>query len=89
MAAVDSFGGRGNSIDSPASGGEAVTAHDTNEFATVSRGIYVGGAGNVAAVMADGSVLTFVGVPAGTLLPIRCKRINSTNTTATSMVALY
>ena len=89
MAANDSFGGRGGSIDSPASGGEAVTAHDTTEFATVSRAIYVGGAGNVAAVMADGTVLTFVGVQAGTLLPIRCKRINSTNTTATSMVALY
>jgi len=89
MAANDSFGGRGGSIDAPASGGEAVTPHDSTEFATVSRGIYVGGAGNVAAVMADGTVLTFVGVAAGTLLPIRCKRINSTNTTATSMLALY
>jgi hypothetical protein len=89
MAANDSFGGRGGSIDSPASGGEAVTTHDTTEFATVSRAIYVGGAGDVAAVMADGSVLTFSAVPAGTLLPIRCKRINSTNTTATLMLALY
>jgi hypothetical protein len=89
MAANDSFGGRGGSIDSPASGGEAVTKHDTIEFATVSRAIYVGGAGDVAAVMADGSVLTFSAVPAGTLLPIRCKRINSTNTTATLMLALY
>lgn len=89
MAATDSFGGRGGSIDSPASSGEAITKHDTNDFAFVSRGIYVGGTGDVSAVMADGTVLTFSAVPAGTLLPIRCKRVNSTNTTATLMLALY
>jgi hypothetical protein len=89
MAANDSFGGRGGSIDSPASGGEVVTPDDSTEFVTVSRGIYVGGAGDVAAVMVDGTVLTFVGVQAGSLLPIRCKRVNSTNTTATDMLALY
>ena len=73
----------------PATGAEAVTAHDSNDLVAVSRGIYVGGAGNVAAVMLDGTVVTFVDVPAGTILPIRCKRINNTNTTATSMVAIY
>ena len=73
----------------PARGGEVVTKHDSNDLVKVSRGIYVGGGGDVAAVMADGTVLTFSAVPAGTLLPIRCKRINSTNTTATLMLALY
>ena len=89
MAATDTYGGRGGGIESPATGGEAVTKHDSTDFTNVSRAIYVGGAGDVAAVMADGTVLTFSAVPAGTLLPIRCKRINSTNTTATLMLALY
>jgi hypothetical protein len=30
-----------------------------------------------------------VGVPSGTLIPIRATRIRSTGTTATSIVALY
>lgn len=91
MAAQDDFPltGATSLIYGPARNGEAVTKHDANDFAKVSRGIYVGGAGDVAAVMADGTVLTFSAVPAGTLLPIRCKRINSTNTTATLMLALY
>lgn len=73
----------------PGSGAEAVTAHDSNDLTYVSRAIYVGGAGNVAAAMLDGTVVTFTAVPAGTILPIRCKRINSTNTTASSMVSIY
>jgi hypothetical protein len=75
----------------PASRGFAITPSDTVSFTLdrVSRGIYVGVAGNVVAVMLDGSVLTFVGVPAGAILPIQCTRINNTSTTATTMVALY
>ena len=93
MAATDKYGGRGGSIDSPATSGEAITKHDSTDFSFVSRGIYVGGTGDVAAVLDDGSangvVLTFSAVPAGTLLPIRARRVNSTNTTATLMLALY
>ena len=54
-------------------------------------GIYVGGAGNIALSQSDtATAVTFVGVPAGTFLPIRLKngRIMSTNTTATEIVAL-
>jgi hypothetical protein len=75
-------------LSSPATSGEVVTKDDANDFTYASRGIYVGGTGDVAAVMIDGTVLTFSAVPAGTLLPIRCKRINATNTTATLMLAL-
>jgi len=90
MAANDKTAGRA-SIDQmpPATGGEAVTPHDTNELTSVSRGLYVGVGGNVAVVMADGTPLTFVGVNAGTMLPIRVKQVKSTNTTAASIVAVY
>ena len=89
MAAVDNFASRQPELmTQPATRAEAVTKSDSVDLSYVSRGIYVGGAGDVAAVMWSGDVVTFSAVPAGTLLPIRCKRINSTNTTATLMVAV-
>lgn len=87
--AANAFIGYSSKLDSPATGGEAVTPSDSADLGYTSRGIYVGTAGNVAAVMLNGAVLTFKNVPAGTLLPIRCSRINNTNTTASDMVAIY
>lgn len=51
-------------------------------------GIYIGGAGVVALVLVDGSVVNFTCV-AGQTLRMRGRRVNSTNTTATLMNALY
>lgn len=54
------------------------------------RALWVGGAGAVAVIAAgDTSAVTLSGVPAGTVLPIKCKTVMSTNTTATLIVALY
>lgn len=90
MTADDRYPGAfGESLDGPARGAEAVTAHDSNELTYVSRAIYVGGGGNIAVRMANDSTVTFTAVPGGTVLPIRVKGINSTNTTATNMVSLY
>lgn len=50
--------------------------------------IYVGGAGVVAVVFQDDSVVNFTCV-AGQVLAVKAKRINSTNTTATLTNALY
>jgi hypothetical protein len=86
MAAVDTTQG---GIGEPASNAVAITAHDTNELANVSRAIYVGGAGNIVAVMLSGQTVTFTGVLAGTILPIRVKQVKSTSTTATALVNLY
>lgn len=66
----------------------AVTPSDTNNIRT-SRGLYVGGAGNIVVDMAYGTTITFVGVQAGTVLPLQVTRVYSTNTTATNIVALY
>lgn len=57
-------------------------------LARTSLGIYVGGAGDVSAVMLDGSVGVFKAVPAGTMLPIQANRINAAGTTATFMVSV-
>lgn len=73
----------------PAEGFAAVTPSDSANFARMARALYVGGAGNVAVVGKDAVAVTFVGVPAGTILPVECIRVNSTNTTATSIVRLW
>ena len=72
----------------PALSAAAITLSDTVGFA-LCRGVYVGGAGNIAAVMGDGTELTFSGAVAGSVLPIRVKQVKSTGTTASNLIALY
>ncbi|MFQ5786316.1 MAG: hypothetical protein ACE5H8_16040 [Alphaproteobacteria bacterium] len=60
-----------------------------SDLSTLADAVYVGGAGNLSVILADDSTaVTFVGVPAGTLLRLRVKQIRSTSTTATSIVEL-
>jgi hypothetical protein len=71
----------------------AITKSDTVNFPIgVNNGfcdaIYVGGAGIVVAIMEDGSAVSFTCV-AGQVLSVKAKRVNSTTTSATLMVALY
>lgn len=66
----------------------AITPHDSTDMASFD-GIYVGGAGNVVVVDVNGTATTFTAVPVGTILPVRGKRVNSTSTTATNLLALY
>lgn len=73
----------------PARSGQAVTPHDTNELTNVSRMLWVGGAGAMSVVLADGTTLLFSGIPAGTMLPIQAKQVRATGTTATLILALY
>jgi hypothetical protein len=72
-----------------AASASAVTASDSTVLSPVPRGLYVGGAGNVA-VRFPGSAtsVTFTAVPAGTILPIKPEKVMSTGTTATDIVAL-
>lgn len=87
---TDSFAGRNDSVTMPASSAVAVTPHDTNELTVYSRGLYVGVSGNVAVIPVNGSsAVTFVGLAAGIIHPIRAKVVLSTGTTATSIVAVY
>ncbi len=50
--------------------------------------IYAGTAGTVTVVYLDGSTQQFTTI-VGTVLPVRCKRVNLTGTAATLLVALY
>lgn len=87
-AAADRFTGVQDAFAGPYRKAEVVTKSDTVDLTNVSRALWVGGAGNVIVIMQDGTQVTFTAVAAGTLLPICISRVMSTNTTATSMVAL-
>ena len=66
----------------------AVTPSDSTVLPTT-RGLWVGVAGNVAVVMSDDqNSITFVGVPAGSILPIQVTKVLATGTTATDIIAL-
>ena len=67
----------------------AVTPSDSSVI-SVTRSLYVGGAGTVKVDMAvDGTAISFLSVAAGSLLPVQVTKVYSTGTTATSIVALY
>ena len=63
--------------------GGAVTAHDDTELSF--NALYVGGAGDVSVDLEDGQVLVFIGVLAGSILPVTGNRVNAA-TTATNIV---
>lgn len=66
-----------------------ITTSDTVDLPTVTDALWVGGVGNVVAVREDGQAITVLAVAAGTLLPLKVRRVNATSTTATNILALY
>lgn len=66
----------------------AVTPADT-DLTSPFRALYIGVTGNVSLRLVNDTVdVVFVGVPAGSILPFGVIRVNSTNTTASSIVGL-
>ena len=64
----------------------------------ITRGVYVGSGGDLSVEMAgednaggrmEDPTVVFVAVPSGTLLPIHITRVNSTDTSASSLVAVW
>lgn len=68
--------------------GAAVTPSDSADLSDVTRGIYVGGAGDLTVAM-SGTNVTISGVTSGTFLPIRATRVLATGTTATKITAFW
>jgi hypothetical protein len=77
-------------LESPAWTAVAVTPNDSADLARVAtRGLYIGGDGNLSVVMSGGGTVAFTGLLGGTILPVRVDRVRSTGTTAQDIVALY
>lgn len=67
----------------------AITPSDATNFTDgACHAIYVGGAGNITAIV-NGTAVLFAGAVVGSVLKIRATRVNATGTAATNLVALY
>jgi hypothetical protein len=89
---ADPFKKVASDIDSPARNAEAVTPSDSADLPTVARGLYTGAGGNIAVYMEgddSNTSVAFASAAAGITLPIRVRRVLSTGTTATGIVALW
>ena len=75
--------------DAPPTDAQSVGGGADVDLKTVTRAIYVGGAGNVKVQMLSGVDVTFTAVPVGTYLPIRVKKIYATGTSASAILALF
>lgn len=76
-----------NSNDNPSGRWEPVTKSDST-ILDLPRALYVGTAGNVVVQGVDDTTRTFVNVPAGSILPIRPKRVMAA-TTAADILAMF
>lgn len=72
----------------PAVRAAPITPSDSVEY-ELADALYVGAAGDATVLMEDGATVTLVGLAAGTVYPIRTRRVNATGLTAASLVALY
>lgn len=71
----------------PAMQAKAVTKSDTTTIGGC-RALYIGTAGDLTVDTAGQTDIAFVGVPAGTILPLAVLRVKAA-TTASDIVALY
>ena len=76
----------------------AVTPSDTADIPSVSTQdgtgnngcvLYVGGDGDIKVTTAGGDEVTFVGLSAGTFVPVQVLKVWATGTNATDIVALW
>jgi len=75
-------------VTAPAYDGFVITPSNANNLATMARSIYVGGAGDVALTTPGNTALTFIGLTAGSILPVMAIKVSSTGTTATNLIGL-
>jgi hypothetical protein len=88
MSAPDTFAAYVDLAYGPARKGAAVTPHATNPLGFATKGLIVGGSGNLTVRFIDDTSDTVIaGVVAGTILPIRVTHVRVAGTTATNIVA--
>jgi hypothetical protein len=74
-------------LESPAWNAAAVTPGVGALAGGVTRALWVGAAGDITVTMGSGASVTFAGIPAGTLMPIRVTHV--TTAAGGSVVAMY
>ena len=75
-------------LTSPARDAAPIVPNDAADLSFVTRGLYVGSAGDVQVRMASGDTVTFENMAAGVVYPVRIARVLATGTTASALIAL-
>ena len=86
---TDKWSGASGGIEGPIEGIVVVTPHDSNNLSEITRALYIGGAGNLTVVTFDNQVVLITAPAVGVWHPLRVRRVNSTGTTATAILAGY
>lgn len=86
---MDPFKDYSDSLTSPIRSAQSVTPDDAADLSVLPRALYVGAAGDLHLTMAGGQDVTFAGVPAGTLLPVRAARVWATGTAVSAILAMW
>lgn len=85
---ADPFAAFADSTDGPSAAPFAIVPHDTNELATVPKGIYVGTGGDVTLRGVRGAAdVTYKNLPDASYIAVRAQYVRATGTTATNMIA--
>lgn len=84
----DHFESHAQGLTSPAYHAQPVTPSDTTVLERTSRAVYVGMAGSLKVEMASGDVVILNSVLAGSVYPLRVRRVYATGTTAADIVSL-
>lgn len=88
MPAIDDYAGLSAALTSPLIGAEEVTPNDAADLTHVSRGIWIGTAGDLRVTMKSGQTVTYPSLAAG-WHPLRVSRVLATGTTASGIVAAW
>lgn len=86
---IDKYEAAIQSVSAPAASCFAITPTDADDLEQATKAIYVGAGGSLTIrTVASEQDVTFVGVAAGSILPIRAVAIRATGTTASGLVGL-
>lgn len=86
---ADLYGNTTPGLTSPAIDGTMIVPSDGSELSHITRAVYVGGSGVINAELASGAIISLSNVPAGSILPLRLRKVRSSGTTATGLVGLW
>lgn len=86
---MDHYADHAGGLTAPAAAGASVTPSDAADLAATSRALWIGTGGDLALTLSGGDEVSLAGVPGGTLLPVRARRVRAAGTTAAGIVALW
>jgi hypothetical protein len=75
-------------ISDPVPNAAAVSPSDSVDLANITTAVYIGTSGDLHVTMMNNEVVTFTALPIG-FYPIRVRRVWSTSTTASNIVAVW